>query len=102
MIVEHNFQLAELMTLLHRGLLTMLCHEVLCTAIGNLTLVTLVLRFKLPAHPEEEVTLFAKTIALCYCNIVTSSRGRQGQIFNGRAWNFMAKHCGRSLMEESC
>ena len=36
----------------------MLCHDVPCMAVGNLTLALLALQFKLPAHPVGEGTMF--------------------------------------------
>ena len=41
-----------------------LCHEVPCTAVENLTLVTPAFRVKLHAHTVGEGTIFAKTRTL--------------------------------------
>ena len=42
----------------------MLCHEVPCMAVRNLSLAILAFRFKLPAHPVDEGTfsLYAKPL----------------------------------------
>ena len=59
-----EFRLANLTTPFHRGPSTMLCHEVLCNGRWKSGLSDPALRFKLPAHPVGEGSMFAKTMLL--------------------------------------